>query len=70
MDFDSLDGYDELSSEQQQKVREAVERGHVADEDWKGVRFSLWCLILREFACTMGLAIVDSFLLNDQPNSV
>lgn len=36
-----LDGYDELSSEQQQKVREAVEQGHVADEDWKGVRFPL-----------------------------
>lgn len=36
-DFDLLDGYDEISSENQEKIREAVEQGHVADSDWKGV---------------------------------
>lgn len=36
-DFDLFDGYDEISSENQEKIREAVEQGHVADSDWKGV---------------------------------
>lgn len=40
-DFDCLDGFDELSEENQIKVKEAVERGHVADEDWRGVSYSL-----------------------------
>lgn len=37
-DFTVIDGYEELSPENQEKVREALEQGHVADEDWKGVR--------------------------------
>lgn len=36
-DFSLLDGFDELSDENQEKIREAVEQGHVADSDWKGV---------------------------------
>jgi len=32
-----LDGYDELSVEAQEKVKDALVHGHVADEDWKGV---------------------------------
>lgn len=36
-DFSLLDGFDELSEENQDKIREAVEQGHVADSDWKGV---------------------------------
>ncbi|KAF2267953.1 zf-PARP-domain-containing protein [Lojkania enalia] len=35
-DLDLLDGYDELPEHAQTKVREALEMGHVADEDWKG----------------------------------
>ncbi|KAI5306653.1 hypothetical protein KEM56_007785 [Ascosphaera pollenicola] len=35
-DFNLLDGFDEISEENRTKIKEAVERGHVADEDWKG----------------------------------
>lgn len=35
-DFDALDGFDEVNPESCNKIREAVEAGHVADEDWKG----------------------------------
>ncbi|OAX84122.1 hypothetical protein ACJ72_01511 [Emergomyces africanus] len=35
-DYTLLDGYDEISAENQEKIREAVEQGHVADSDWKG----------------------------------
>ncbi|KAI1911116.1 hypothetical protein LOZ12_004524 [Ophidiomyces ophidiicola] len=34
--FSDLDGFDEISAENQDKIREAVEHGHVADSDWKG----------------------------------
>lgn len=37
-DLDLLDGYDELPPEAQEKVRRALENGHVDDEDWRGVR--------------------------------
>lgn len=37
-DYTALDGYEELSPENQAKVREALEQGHVADSEWKGVR--------------------------------
>lgn len=36
-DFSLLDGYDELSAENQEKIRDAVEHGHINDSDWKGV---------------------------------
>ncbi|KAI9783520.1 MAG: hypothetical protein M1839_003690 [Geoglossum umbratile] len=35
-DLDSLDGYDGVSPEMQEKIRNAIEQGHVADEDWSG----------------------------------
>lgn len=38
-DYSLLDGYDELPEELQEKVRRALENGHVDDEDWKGVSF-------------------------------
>jgi hypothetical protein len=38
-DLTLLDGYDELSPENQAKVREALEQGHVDDSDWRGVRY-------------------------------
>lgn len=34
MDF--VDGYDELPPEVQEKVKRALEQGHVDDEDWNG----------------------------------
>lgn len=33
-----LDGYEELPGDLQEKVKLALEIGHIADEDWKGVR--------------------------------
>lgn len=36
-DYDCLDGYEELPEIYQDKVRKALEQGHVDDEDWKGV---------------------------------
>lgn len=35
-----LDGYEELPSDLQEKVKQSLEVGHVADEDWRGVRSS------------------------------
>ena len=35
--YDALDGYDELSPENQEKVRKALEQGHVDDSEWNGV---------------------------------
>lgn len=32
-----LDGYDEVDEEAQEKIRTALQQGHVPDEDWKGV---------------------------------
>ena len=32
-----LDGYEELPEDLQEKVRRAMEQGHVDDEDWRGV---------------------------------
>ena len=37
MDMDLIDGYDELPSDSQAKVKRALEQGHVDDEDWNGV---------------------------------
>ncbi|KAL1969606.1 hypothetical protein VTN77DRAFT_8159 [Rasamsonia byssochlamydoides] len=35
-DYTLLDGYDELSEENQAKVRKALEQGHVDDSEWRG----------------------------------
>ena len=32
-----LDGHDELPEDLQEKVANAIEQGHVDDEDWSGV---------------------------------
>ncbi len=34
---DIIDGYDEISAESQEKIKFALQHGHVPDEDWKGV---------------------------------
>ena len=36
-DLDLLDGYDEVDTWAQDKIKYAVQNGHVHDEDWKGV---------------------------------
>lgn len=36
-DFSRLDGFEELSEEFQEKIRKAIELGHIEDEEWKGV---------------------------------
>lgn len=33
-----VDGFDELKPENQEKIKFALENGHIPDEDWKGVR--------------------------------
>ena len=38
---DLFDGYDELPVELQEKMRRALEQGHVDDEDWRGVSRSV-----------------------------
>ena len=40
-DLDMLDGYDGLATTFQDKVKRAIQQGHVDDEDWKGVRLSI-----------------------------
>ncbi|ODM14874.1 hypothetical protein SI65_09626 [Aspergillus cristatus] len=35
-DYTAIDGYEDLPDELQEKVRGALEQGHVDDEDWKG----------------------------------
>ena len=34
----NLDGYEDLPEDLQEKISKALEDGHVADEDWRGVR--------------------------------
>ena len=36
-DLNLLDGYEDLDTESQEKVRNALADGHVDDSDWKGV---------------------------------
>jgi len=37
LDFDMLDGWEELSDEHKAKITKALEVGHVEDEEWNGV---------------------------------
>lgn len=36
-DVDMLDGYDEIPPDLQEKIKAAIENGHVNNEDWNGV---------------------------------
>ncbi|KAJ5988951.1 hypothetical protein N7481_004161 [Penicillium waksmanii] len=36
LDFDALDGFDELSPEHQEKIKTALEKGQIEDDEWKG----------------------------------
>lgn len=48
MDMEMIDGYDELPPAAQEKVKRALEQGHVDDDDWNGVRDS--CRISFSFS--------------------
>jgi hypothetical protein len=37
LQFDILDGWEDLSDEHQSKITKALDRGHVEDEEWNGV---------------------------------
>ena len=37
-DVDLFDGYEDLDEQDKAKIAKAIEEGHVADEDWRGVR--------------------------------
>lgn len=39
--MDLVDGYDELPEDAQEKVKRALEQGHVDDDDWNGVRVAI-----------------------------
>jgi hypothetical protein len=38
-DTDMVDGFDEVPAEYQEKIKFALENGHIPDEDWKGVSY-------------------------------
>lgn len=44
LNIDDIDGWDELPEEHQEKVRKALEQGHVDDDDWKGVSSVITCI--------------------------
>jgi hypothetical protein len=37
LQFDMLDGWEELGDEEQAKITRALTKGHVEDEEWNGV---------------------------------
>lgn len=37
-DLELIDGYEELPEDAKEKVKTALEEGHVDDDDWNGVR--------------------------------
>lgn len=48
--LDWLDGYDEIPPEMQDKVKRALDQGHVDDEEWNGV---------SEYDWIWGIILVD-----------
>ena len=47
-DYDYLDGYEELPEDVQERVRQAIDDGHIADEDWTGVKIACATVPLRD----------------------
>ena len=37
LDFDALDGFDEIPPEMQEKIKTALVKGHIEDNEWQGV---------------------------------
>ncbi len=46
MDMELVDGYDILPPDVQEKVKRALEEGHVDDDEWNGVSLSQALLIV------------------------
>lgn len=55
--FDYLDGYDEITPELQEKVKIALEQGHVDDSDWKGVSTENLTLVWPDTHAVSGCGI-------------
>ncbi|OQE19821.1 hypothetical protein PENSTE_c014G04540 [Penicillium steckii] len=36
LDFDALDGFDEVPPEMQEKIKKALVKGHIEDDEWQG----------------------------------
>lgn len=49
-DLDYVDGYDEVPPEMQDKIKRALDQGHIDDEDWKGVNL---CKAIISHACSL-----------------
>jgi len=45
-----IDGYDEVTGEAQEKIKFALEHGHVPDEDWKGVSRAIGIFLIFSFS--------------------
>lgn len=56
-DIEMLDGYEELPEDCQQKVKRAIDQGHVDDEDWKGVGSTHchWAPIIDDYLISQDL---------------
>lgn len=52
-DASAVDGFEELSSENQEKVLRALKQGHVEDSEWRGVSFSVTPLTVMNLRLIM-----------------
>jgi hypothetical protein len=50
--WDFMDGIDEVPEEYQEKLKTAVIKGKIADEDWKGVWFHPFVFCLQRLTCS------------------
>ena len=57
LDFSLLDGFNELTDELQEKVRKAIEVGHVEDEEWNGVSSPPSICTLGSFPLKWGFSL-------------
>jgi Poly(ADP-ribose) polymerase and DNA-Ligase Zn-finger region. len=69
LDFSRLDGFNELTNELQEKIRKAIELGHIEDEEWKGVSSPSSICTLGSFAFKMVFHSVDQLILPRTLNS-
>jgi len=60
INWELCDGLAELNEKDQESVREAIERGYVADEDWRGVCF-------RFFRCSCASGLIQLTGSRGQP---
>ena len=55
-DYEQLDGFEDLTPENQEKVKKALEQGHVDDKEWKGVCKSFSYVPFRLLFSRLGAA--------------